>query len=351
MSKNLAKLLAVDEAGLAMIIAKLEEQSGFPSEDVRILAENKHQVRRKIEQLGLDANDTTDKELYYGLRARFERDSQMLDKALGANEHTKLHERLNKAIQLVNHCASTDDVWVVKNSVAKSALSKYPPKRVAHQLHYRSVASLIKREDTADIYLAATLLESVTWQKNIAKHLSKLNASHYELRPIKTVNLQPEKWQDVDESASHVVIDKHSGSVAIWPADDLNRTSVLTLTLLLLSGIQALNPIGYSEALHELSPALRWWADSMHLISARRQPVSFNLKDVALNHLRGHELTEAIRHHGVHSLWNELTGRYQRASETLSDNISALQTNLDYTASLKLPSSAELVEEYAKAER
>src|SRR3989344_1896772 len=146
MSKNLARLLAREETEITKSIAKLEELCGFPSEDVRLLAENKQKLRAKVHQLGLDVDDTTDQELYHALRARFERDSQMLDKALGVDSGTKLEERINKAVQLVNHCASTDEVWVVKNLVAKSTLTKLPPKHVAKVLHYRSIASMIKRQ-------------------------------------------------------------------------------------------------------------------------------------------------------------------------------------------------------------
>lgn len=350
MSRNLAKLLSVDETSLAMFIAKLEEWSGSPSEDVRLLSENKNRVRQKIGQLGLDADDTTDKELFYALRARYKRDSQMLDKAVGVNEHTKLNERLNKAVQLANHCVSTDDVWVVKNSVAKVALAKYPPKHVIRQLHYRSITSMIKREDCAELYLAGSLLESATWQRKITQHIAKLSASNFELRPIRIINLKPERWQNIKSLDEHIVSDKNTGSVAVWPSDDLGNVSALTITLLLLSGIKTLNPNGYNEAIHELSPALRWWADSAHLISSGPHPVSLNLKDVALNYLRNHNHKEAVRHHGVHSLWSELTGRYQRISESLSDSISTLQMDLNQVGSAKLPSSAELAEEYAKAE-
>lgn len=350
MSKNLANLLAQQEADVTKALFAFEEKCGFPSEDVRLLAENKHRLRSKIGQLGLDADDTTDEELFHALRARYVRDSQMLDKALGVDGSTKLTDRLNKAIQLVNHCAATDEMWLLKNSVARSALTKNPPKQVAKQMHYRSVASMIKREDTAEIYLAGSVIESANWQKSAAKQLAKLNASLHELRPIRIINLKSERWGGVDGPASHIVTDRHSGAAAIWPSEDLAKASVLCLTLLLLEGMRALNPRGYTETLHELSPALRWWADSGHLISDGEQPVSLNLKDVSFNHLKGHGLTDSIRHQGARSLWNELTGRYQKIAESLSDKIPDLQYNFSRDGTLKLPTSADLVEEYVQAE-
>lgn len=351
MSRNLTKQLNGElEEEVAKEISVFEEKCGYPSEDVRLLAENKHRLRAKIGQLGLDADDTTDEELYHALLARFERDSQVLDKALGVDGSTKLSERMNKAIQLVNHCASTDEVWVVKSSVAKTSLTKYPPKHVARYLHYRSVASMVKREDTSEIFLAGSVIESATWQRNIDKYLSKQSASQFELGPIKVVNLKTERWTNIDTAHQHILTNKYIGGVSVWPSDELRHSSVLCLTLLLLEGLQSLNPDGYSEALHELSPALRWWTDTGHLISDGEQPVSLNLRDVSINHLNNHGLQEAVRHHGARSLWNELTARYHQISESLSDKIPDIQYNFSQNEPNKLPTSAELAEEYAIAE-
>ena len=150
--------------------------------------------------------------------------------------------------------------------------------------------------------------------------------------------------------STHVVVNKQIGSVAVWPSKDLNQASVLCLTLLLLEGVRSLNPSGYSEAIHELSPSLSWWADTEQLISDGEQPVSLNLKDVSLNHLNGNEVEEAVRHHGTRSLWAELTNRYQKISASLSDNVPDLQYNFSGSKSASLPSSSDLAEEYVIAE-
>lgn len=350
MSKNLARILGKTEDELRKKISALEEKCGYPSEDVRLLAENKQRLRAKTAQLGLDPDDTSDEELYHALRARFERDSDMLDKALAVNEHSKFDERLAKAAQLVSHCTRADDMWVIKNSVAKSALAKNPPKQVAKRLNYRSAASMIKREDAAEVFLAATVVESATWQKNITKLTGKLSHSQFELRPIRIINLKPERWGGVEISNSPVVSDKHIGALAVWPSDDLADASLLCLMLLLLEGIRSLNPDGYGEALDELNPALRWWADAGHLISDGDQPVSLNIRDVSLNHLRNNELQEAVRHHSARSLWGELTARYQKISESLAEKVPNIQYDFGQREPAKLPTSAELAEEFATKE-
>ncbi|HSX18004.1 MAG TPA: hypothetical protein VLE51_01450 [Candidatus Saccharimonadales bacterium] len=351
MSKYFAKLLAEPEVKIAKTIAKMEEVCGYPSEDVRLVAENKQQLRIKVKQLSLDPDDTTDEELYYALITKYQDDSNRLNKALGVHADTDFDERLAKARQLVSHCASSDEMWVIKNSVVKTALVNNPPKQVSKRLHFRSAASMIKREDLAEIYLAAVYLESATWRKKVSQQLSKTSTADYELRSIKIVKLSFERWGKINGPASYIVSDPRMGAVALWPSTELKNASVLSLTLLLLDGLQAINPSGYSELLHELSPALRWWTDNKYLISDGDYSVSFNLKDVALNHLQNNNLSQAVAHHGRESLWQELASRYKIISSSLSDSIPDIQYNFNKAKNVPaLPINDELAAEYITVE-
>lgn len=351
MSRKIAQFLAKPEAEINKSIAKLESANGYPSEDVRLLAENKQKLRDKIRQLGLDPDDTTDQELYWTLLARYSKDSDNLDRALGVSSASSLDERISKAAQLVGYCTSIDEMWLVKNPIAKSVLTTYPPKQLAKKLHYRSLSSLTKREAVAEIYLAAKVVESATWKRAVSKQFSKLNAANFELRPLKIVQFSARRWTAVDGPASHVINDRWLGSVGIWPSADLRKTSVLSLTLLLLSSIQRLNPGGYKESLHELSPTLRWWTDCDYLVSDGEQPISFNLKDLAFNHLKKHELEKASFRHGGRSLWDELTSRYRKISQSLSDvPLNSENVLNELYPAPKLPDGSELAAESVTVE-
>lgn len=341
------------EPEVAKAIAKLEASCGYPSEDVRLLAENKQKIRDKIAQLGLDPDDTTAKELYFTLLERFRKDSGAMDRALGVYGHSGLDERIEKATQLVSHAMSSNETWLVKNSLAKAVLAKNPPKRVAKQLHYRSIASLIKREDIAEICLAAGVLESATWQSKLSKQFSKLAGSDYELRPIKIVKLLANKWGTVKSHSFHNVYDRRLGAVAIWPSADLRQASVLALTLLLFDSLHSINPNARLERLYRLHPALGWWADCHYLIYdyGDEPPVSLNPKDIAINFLKKHDYGDAVSRNASHSLWRELIERYQRVSESLSE--AALNVESDLSQSVlhpDLPQSNELAAEYATVE-
>lgn len=347
MSKKLAKILDQPESEITRALAKLEERSGYPSEDVRLLAENKHRLRGKIRQLGLDPEDTTDEELFYALRTRYENDSNILDKVLGAGG-AKYSERLNKAVQLVQHCAASDEVWVAKAPTIKAMLSKNQPKHTAKILGYRSVASMIKREDVVLVHTIATVAESNTWHKNSSAQLKRLNGSHYEMRRLKILKLENGAWAKYAKPHQYVVADPAVGAVALWPSKDLSSASVLSLTLLLLEGIRTLNSEGYAEALHELSPALRWWANSEYLISDGDIPVSLNIKDVAYNHLNNHGLREAKSHNAAGNLWHELVNRYRKITTSVSVAADGIEDDLDSLPGKKvLPTVNDAAAEYA----
>lgn len=351
MSRALAKLLGKPEKEITSSIAQLEALSGYPSEDVRLLADNKQKQRLKIAQLGLDADDTTDEELHYALMSRFERDSLVIDKAMGVGEATGFDERLNKAIQLVGHCADVHDKWFLKNAVARKLLLQNPPKKTAKRLHYRSAPSLIKREDIGAIYLLAEEFESSTWRKANAKQIAKQSPSSYELRPIRIVKLPAKITSLKTSDEAYTLSDVRLGVLAMRPSARLEKVSVLCLTLLLLSGLEEMDPEDYSESLYELSPSLRWWADAGCLISDGNRPVSFNLKDVAINQLHYHRLNDSSLKYGAQTLWRQLTMRYKQLATGLSEDVAEIEQGIsaDHTES-KLPMADELANEYITVE-
>jgi hypothetical protein len=58
----------------------------------------------------------------------------------------------------------------------------------------------------------------------------------------------------------------------------------------------------------------------------------------------------AIRRHGARSLWHELTSRYQRISATLLDKVPDIQYNFSDNKQAKLPTKADLSEEFILVE-
>jgi len=351
MSKKIAHLLSRPESEVSSILSDLEKKSGYPSEDVRLLVENKHRLRTKLTQIGLDPDDTTDQELYYALFAKFQRDGELLDQSLGIDQATSINERINRAVQIVSKIAKKEELWVLKKTAAKKALLAIPPRQVAKKLGYRSVASLIKREHVAYIYILGLALESISWQKNLSKQVSKFSTSDYELRGIELVNVNRAKIQNGSRISEEILTDRFTGTVAIWPSQTLEKASVLSLALMVLTGLESLGQANSLRALCEFSPALEWWADCNFLISEGGSRVSLNLKDVAHNYLKNLNIEDSVSHHGANSLWLELTGRYKKILSLISDDIPNLQVSYNkVNDDLNMPMHDELATEYVTLE-
>jgi hypothetical protein len=202
---------------------------------------------------------------------------------------------------------------------------------------------MIKREDAAELLLASRYTESSTWQKNVERQIAKLPTASFELRPFKIL-----KFQDAPEPVNS---DRTLGAVIINPAKLMQNANVLSLTLMILEAVEELNPNGYKESLHNLSPALRWWADNKYLIFEDDVPVSLNIKDVSHNHVNDNTTFSSDNRHANKSFWNELEERYKKIAESISDGVPDIQYNFEKPAvSPPLPLRNELAAEYAIAE-
>ncbi|OVE79338.1 hypothetical protein BVY00_00720 [bacterium G20] len=342
MSKILSRLIDRPEDEVKTIISRLEATHGYPSHDVRLLAEVSQAVKQKIADLGLDPVDTTGEELYHGLQARFDRDAKLVDKALGVSADTGFEARVARAIEITRHVSDGAEVWALKPMAAKNLLLDLPPKKVLKQLHYRTLGSMLKRENVGELYLLLPIVESTTWQAHFAKTAAKLPSSDYGLQPINFVQPQPRKWGAASAPRKPYVFDHLTGSVSLWPVRSLQNAPVIALSLLLIQAVEKLDVAIDHEALIATHPALRWWANIYHLISSHGEGiVSLNIKDVAHNSLHGKNYSDAGASHGTKALWQELNVRYGALGEELKQS-------LDNEAERLIP--AHLAAEFAVAE-
>jgi len=345
MSAIVAKLLDRTEADVTHTIARLEELAGFPSEDSRLIAENTAAVREKIVQLGLDPDDTTGEELFQALSAKFQADGEYLDKAVGVNG-SSVADKISKAAQIVKSQGSPAETWALKTASVKNLLKDSPPKRTMKLLGYRSLDSLLKRQDPATVILTAPYIESAAWQKALAAKASRLGPTDFELREIKIVTLDPGKWSDLGDQHQPVISSNLVGAIAIWPAALNGRASTLTCALLLSDELQRLQS-HHNEGVLDAYPSLRFWQGNEHLLAWNDgQPISLNLKDNCLAHLAGLDHKRAPRAHAATAFYKELMARYQRSVD-IPEELDQIGYQVENTlAKVKVPSQA-MAEEFA----
>lgn len=197
MSKMLSELLGAKEPMFSLSLRQLEQASGRPSIDVRLSAEILGKIRLKTEELGLDPDDTTPEELYHALLAKIEKQDQQLVKQIGGHDPedvATLMPLMKKAWEKVD---TPKSCWVLKKSVAKSMLKKMPPKNIMKHLHYRSVDSMLKNENLAEIYGALRFAEDSDWLLKFNEGYKKLRPSDFQTRKIEIVQMPLERWGDI----------------------------------------------------------------------------------------------------------------------------------------------------------
>lgn len=203
MSSFLADLLGATEPLFSLSVKQLEEASGRPGADVRLIAEIIGSVRLKTKELGLDPDDTTGEELYMALLNRIEKDDDHLVKQIGGKdpEDAKiLMPLMKKAWEKVD---TPKSAWVLKHSVAKSMLKKLPPANIMKHLGYKSVDSMLKRENLNEIYGALRFAETPAWLNKFNHLYKSLTPSDFETRKIEIVIMPEERWGEMTAEFIH----------------------------------------------------------------------------------------------------------------------------------------------------
>ncbi len=341
MSAHISKMVGKAEKEVERFISEMEGNLLYPSADVHLLDELNRSARQKIADLGLDPADTTGEELYHALRSKFERDSVQINRAIGISAGMSLQQRISRALQLVHHVHGNDKVWALKTLAAKNLLRLIPPKKTMARLNYRSLDSLLRREEPGRVLLCAQYLESASWQKSLVQGVSRLSPTDYEQRPVQFVNLINAPSSGPSD---HIAVSKISGSLAVWPDKSLQNASGLHIVMLLLGGLNELGVPAGPKSVANTHPALNWWANTNNLISLHDdRPVSLNIHDVAANHMRGSDYSESSAHHGGKSLWAELEARYSAISNEMIPKVEAdIKDNIH---KFSMPTAAQLAED------
>lgn len=328
MTRLLARVLGKSEEAVAAAINKFEELAGSPSEDLRLLSENKIASRKKITQLGLDSDDTTGEELYRALLLKYQTDSQSIDKAVGIEDGADFEKKLSRAINLVEQAIGRQEVWAVKATSARQLLRACPPKKMMKQFGYRSLESMLKREAVGTLILAAPSIESSAWQKDFNKAVAKLGSTDYVMQPVSLIKLPQPIFGKMSRSQS-VAVSKLAGATAIWPSKANQKAGTLSLTIMLADGLEQLGLNVSLQSFSVLHPALGWWANTSHLLSVHEdEVVSLNLKDVALNHLLSLDYQNRLQSHAQQNFWEELKERYHHYSQNIGDIIPEIESEL-----------------------
>jgi hypothetical protein len=242
MSRLIANLLNADPRALAKTIVRLEHMCIRPGVDTRLTAEIITQSREKARRLNLDPKDTTKEELYYGLIAKAKDDDVTLRQKFGFTSETTSLVAAKKIAQKTSKLLKKDKVICMKPSAVKKLLKAVPPKRTMKQLKFRSIDSVLKREDPLVLYALACRLEDKSWKSQTHARMKRLQSNDASESTVQVVHL-PNAWLDKlkkVEFDSVLQTVPETGSILILPTLPVNMPGsvLLTVCLVLQAGQQ-----------------------------------------------------------------------------------------------------------------
>src|SRR6185436_9642391 len=184
MSRLLGVLLGAREPLFSVSLQQLEEATARSGVDVKLTAEIIYQVQTKTKLLGLDPNDTTPQELYHSLINVIAGHDASLSAQLGTRNCRTVADMLPIITKTIEGLDVHRSCWVIKKSVAKRLLKKSPPPELMKILNYKSVDSMLKRENILELYCALRVTESSEWKNRFIRSYSTLKPADFETRTI-----------------------------------------------------------------------------------------------------------------------------------------------------------------------
>lgn len=200
MANLLRDLLDAKEPLFSLSLKQLEEASGKKGIDTKLIGDIIEKTHQATRRLGLDHGDTTGRELYQALLAKIKEHDAHLARAIGGQDAQDVQTLLPLIKKAVEDADVPKSCWVLKRSVAKEMLRKTPPPTIMKLMGYRSVDSMLKHENLAEIYGALRFAESPDWLNAFNEQYKHLTPSDFETRKIEIVVMPPERWSDMAES-------------------------------------------------------------------------------------------------------------------------------------------------------
>lgn len=260
MSKLLRDLLAAQEPLFTQSLRELEYLTGKKGVDLKLTAEIIEKTHGAIRSLGLDNNDTTDKELFHALDRRVAEHNENLANSLGSSNTAPIREIIPKLVEVARKVKMPRRCWVLKKSVAKELLREMPPKKMMKHLGYRSIESMFKNENFAELYSALRFSEGGQWLNEYNELFKKrVKPTDFENRGIEIIIMDHDKWVDLTEGfvakkKHNITHTKELGTIVVVPMKQTHMRGLSLKSLPLL--FHYINEIRLYSAFFKLKSTL-----------------------------------------------------------------------------------------------
>ena len=242
LTKYLSRLLGVSDATFARRIDLLEHASLQTGIDIRLTTSIRYTLVQKMAELQLDPHDTTANELFHALNVKATGSEISLRNALNIRSIDESTAILEKVADHFQSFAKAQKVWSIKKTALKKLLKETPPHRTMKALHYRSHASMLKRESATELYALATLIEGESYKHKLMSAMKKLRPSDFEERPLEIVCISEKRWKQI----------KASLKVHTVPVFSLPESSTLIVIPVSIAGTNGLALLSAALVLKEI---------------------------------------------------------------------------------------------------
>lgn len=239
MARFLRDLLDAKEPLFSLALKQLETASGQNGTDTRLIGEIYEKANDRIRLLGLDPSDSTGKEVYQALLARIAQDNERLARQIGGIDSEVVRHMVPLMVKAAERVKTNRSCWVLKHSVAKNLLRQIPPQKLMEHLGYRSVDSMLKKEDIDEIYTALRFSEGGEWLNQYNELYKNIKPSDFETRDIRVVIMDHDKYVDLAEKfvikkLHNVTHTKEMGVIVIVPMHQEKMRGITLKTLPLI---------------------------------------------------------------------------------------------------------------------
>jgi hypothetical protein len=240
MAKFLRDLLDAEEPIFSLSLKQLEQASGQHGADVRLIADITEKAHESMLSLGLDAANTTGKELYRALDAKVAADNQRVAEIIGAKDPDDVRQLIPFMIKAADNVKFNRKVFVLKRSKAREFLRKMPPQNLMQKLGYANVEDMFAGEDFDELYTALRFSEGPEWLNTYNELFKTVTARDYEERDIRILAMDHDKYVDlathfVEKKLHNITHTKELGIIVVVPmhAERMRGLMLKSLPLLL----------------------------------------------------------------------------------------------------------------------
>lgn len=239
MAKFLRDLLDAEEPLFTASLQQLEQASGHPGADVRLIADITAKAHDRMRKLGLDPANTNGRELYQALLARIVSDNERVTKLVGATDGSDVIKLVPLLIEAANKVTFNRRVFVMKREKAKEFLRQMPPKNLMQKLGYETVDAMFAGEDFDELYTALRFSEGSDWLNEYDERLKTVTPDDYEERDLRIIAMDHDKYVDLAEHFTqkklhNVTHTKEMGTIVVVPLRESHSKGLTLKTLPLL---------------------------------------------------------------------------------------------------------------------